>query len=62
MMQLFASQQVEMNTNFFYCDSMYLTHHINNGIVTCNKEEGDGANQIHLPMDECAQLINVHNS
>ena len=62
MMQLFASQQVEMNTNFFYCDSMYLTHHINNGIVTCNKEEGDGANQIHLPMDECAKLINVHNS
>jgi len=62
MMQLFASQQVEMNTNFFYCDSMYLTHNINNGIVTCNKEEGDGANQIHLPMDECAQLINVHNS
>ena len=51
-----------MNTNLFNDDIIYLMYSINNGIVTSNKEEGDGANQINLPLDECAQLINVQNS
>ena len=62
MMQLFASQQVDLDANFFYGDSMYTTTSIQNGIVICNLDEGDGANQIRLPMEECSELINSHNS
>ena len=61
-MQLFASHQVDLDANFFYGDSMYTTTSIQNGIVICNLDEGDGANQIRLPMEEYSELINSHNS
>ena len=62
MMQLFVSHQVDLDADFFFAGSMYKTASIQNGIVTCHIDEGDGANMIHLPMDECHALINSHNS
>ena len=62
MMQLFASQQVNLDANFAYNDCIYVTASITDGIVTCSLDEGDGVAIINLTMHECSALIATYNS
>ena len=62
MMQLFVSYRVDLGANFVFADCIYTTVSITNGIVTCNLDEGDGVNQMYLPLDECSILIDTYNS
>lgn len=62
MMQLFASQQVDLDAKFAYNNSIHVTSSFSNGIVTCILDEGDGDNVIHLSKHECIALITAYNS
>ena len=60
--QLFASHIVALDTNFSYNSSIYTTASISGGIVTCILDEGEGVDNIHIPVAECSDLVTTYNS
>ena len=62
MMHLVVSQQVDLDANFIYYNSIYVTSFISNGIITCMIDEVDGDSVVYLSMHKCIALIIAYNS